>query len=141
MKRVRIATDASYRADDGIGMGYVANISHSFRNREEITGQKFVGEKCSSTQAEMKAAAWAVGDVAGKINKNKEEYELVLKTDCQDIVEKYQNGDCKKEPMQELQDYSDQFGHALFLWIPRENNQKADAIAREMLRKGASGEA
>lgn len=134
MSRIRIKTDASYRSDDGIGMGYVANY-----DGDTITGRGYIDKKCASHKAEMISTAWSVHNFSERQNLSLSNHELVIKTDSECTVNKFDEGHDSTE-IKILDYYSNVYDKMLMFWIPRENNTHADAIAREMLRKGAEGE-
>lgn len=128
-QRVRIKTDASYDKNVGIGMGYVCEI-----NGKKFNGRGYVNKKCTSTKAEMLSTAWSIHHATKRIDIDPSEYSLVVGTDCESTVNKYDDGyECKN--MRFINHYSDVYDKMMMFWIPRETNQKADQIAKLMLRK------
>lgn len=128
-QRVKVKSDASYNEDVGIGMGYVCET-----DEHKFNGRGYIDKKCSSTEAEMLSTAWSIHDATKKIDINPSEYCLVVETDCKPTVNKYDNG-YESDSMRFIDYYSKAYDKMMMFWIPRETNQKADKIAKLMLRK------
>jgi len=130
MDRITIKTDASYRRQGGIGMGYVAQV-----DGKTLKGSGFIDRKCTSTEAEMLATAWSVHNLTERISKNPREETLVIQTDCQNTVTKFDSDYLSKE-MKFIKHYKRIYDRMMMFWIPREDNVTADSIAKSMLRRG-----
>lgn len=127
--RISIKTDASYKHGDGTGIGYKAEYAN-----QVITGKGFSDNVISSTQAEMMATAWSIHNFSEKVNIDFSDYTLVALTDCENTINKYENGYNSKE-IRILNHYSNLYEAMFMFWIPRDCNQKADAMAKTMLEK------
>jgi len=128
--RIELNTDASYDGDVGVGVGYSATV-----NGENITNGKFFDEYVNSTQAEMLSTAWSINNLTQYSDINPTDYVLVVKTDCENTVTKY-NGNHTSKYMKFIRHYSRKYADMLMFWIPREDNVTADSIAKSMLRRG-----
>lgn len=123
--------DASHSQEDGVGMGYVSEI-----NGEEYKGRGYINEKCTSTEAEMLSTAWSIHHLTQKVDIDPSEHYLVVKTDCESTVNKFDNG-YRSKHMRFIRHYAKLYDKMLMFWIPRETNQEADQLAKLMLRKGS----
>ena len=136
MKQIRIKTDASHRPGSGFGIGYVANMFRVNSIKNQITGGKYCTFNCSSTDAERFAVVWSLNDVISRLDIHKREYEIILNTDCENVIRKFNDESCEDEGMKILRHYKRLFKSFQIHWIPRAENRKADAIARSNLDKG-----
>lgn len=128
--RISIKTDASYKQDGGMGIGYKAKY-----NGQVITGRGYSEKSSSSTHAEMLATAWSIHNFSEKTNVNFSDYTLVVLTDCENTIKKFENGYDSRE-IRVLNHYSNLYNGMFMFWIPRSSNQRADSIAKCMLEKG-----
>lgn len=125
--RISIKMDASHSYDEGVGMGYVSKVDD-----EEYRGRGFIEERCTSTEAEMLATAWSIHHLTQRVDVDPSEYMLVVKTDCENTVNKFDNGYTSKR-MRFIEYYEEMYDKMLMFWIPRETNTEADALAKSML--------
>lgn len=130
MNRITIKTDASCRCEGGVGMGYVAQVDN-----KTVKGSGFIDKKCTSTQAEMLATAWSVHNLTERIQKDPHEETIVIQTDCENTVNKFDNG-YNENGMRFIKHYRDKYDKMIMFWIPREDNLTADSIAKSMLQRG-----
>lgn len=128
--RISLKTDASYSPEGEIGIGYTAKF-----DGETFTGSGYSARKCSSTEAEMMATAWSVHNLSERIDADLSDYVLVVQTDCQHTVNKFDGGFENRE-MRVINHYADVYDKMMMFWIPRECNEQADSIAKTMLDKG-----
>jgi hypothetical protein len=128
--RISIKTDASYKQGGGVGIGYKAEY-----NNQVLTGRAYSEKASSSTEGEMLATAWSIHNFSERININPSDYTIVVLTDCENTIEKFESGYDSRE-MRILNHYSDLYNGMFMFWIPRTCNEQADAIAKNMLDKG-----
>jgi len=127
--RLVIKTDASHNRKVGVGMGYIG-----FLNGKEYRGRGFLDEDCTSTKAEMISTAWSIHNLTEKIDIIPQNHIIVVKTDCQSTVNKFDDGyDCQE--IKFIEYYKKVYDKMLMFWIPRESNRVADSIAKTMLER------
>lgn len=129
-KRIKLKTDASNEKGVGVGIGYVANVDGN-----TIKNGQFIENDVTSTEAEMLSTAWSIKNLSEYIDIDPRDYTLVVKTDCENTVNKYESNYVSRY-MRFIRYYSRKYKEMLMFWISRSSNQEADKIAKVHLRRG-----
>lgn len=134
-KKIVIRTDASVDPSSAVGVGYKAIIYKSNGSYDKKKGSNFIPKKIKTTEAEMIAAVFGVGEIYRDFIQEKGSYTVVVETDCMAVVDRVEQGG--EGNMERVMDFfARQFKDFKVRWIGRECNTHADAIARETLRRG-----
>lgn len=134
-KQVVLKTDASYKKDIGCGLSFEFEVK-SEEDINHIDGNKFVEKVDNSTDGELIATVYGLVKVIKEIN-NPEEYIITVASDCQYVVESFQQRyPNQRKLIRTALNILDSFAGWSVRWIPRVKNTKADALAKSALMKG-----
>jgi ribonuclease HI len=132
-------TDASTRDGQGSGLACVATINDGCGIKETHTNKTYVSRKLTTTEAETLAALFAFKQIHEVFKCRKDyikDYAVVIESDCEHTVRRVNETHYDRDIDKFIKHYKRLFGNARARWIPRTDNGRADAMARETLRKG-----
>lgn len=137
-KKTVVRCDASVNPNKGVGLGYEATIYNGDGSYEKVTDSKFIDDKTiKTTDAETVAAAFAVKEVYEHLGKERGDYSLKLKSDCEhtvhDVRSSVETQDAKQRV---LQFFANGFEDVTVQWISRSANEKVDALATSAMEQG-----
>lgn len=140
--KIVVRTDASHKPGLGVGVAFESVIYFEDGSYERMKSSRYIEKKMTTTDAEEIAVAFGIYNIYQKIDE-RDEFEVVVESDCEyavssvkDCIEEEYEGKVKRlirfliEPFDEFK----------VRWIPRSDNQKADAIARQALEEGTDYE-
>lgn len=132
-----VKTDASIHPSKGVGLGYVATIYDEHGKYEKSKGSRYIPTNLKTTDAETYATAFGIKEVFDFFEEERDKYELVVETDCEfavrEVGDEIDEDDELERTMRYLCEY---FKNAQIRWVSREENRKADAIAKSALDRG-----
>ena len=136
-----VKTDASLERGTGMGISYVAEVTHGGTMIDKYEDSKFIQCNTNSTTAELSAFVYGVVQVTKKVD-SCSEYRIVLESDCEFVIDKYEEG---------LKHHDERIGKTVSMllqkykadharWIPRATNQRADSLAKVALMRGTEND-
>lgn len=137
MEKIIIKTDASHKPGEGAGIAYKATVYYPQGGYREIKNSKYVNDKqLNSTEAETIAAVWAMQEVSEQSEEGLN-FNTVLESDCEYTVNSQERQYEEKDKIDKaFAHFSDFFSEFRTRWIPRSDNTKVDAMARQALDRG-----
>lgn len=136
-RKIVIRSDASTKGNRGVGVAYEATVYHESGGYDRYSESRYIPAYMKTTDAETVAAAFGIMKMYEQFDDQKEQYELILESDCEPTIEDIQESfGAGNEVERVIRFFATSFKGFSARWISRENNEKADALAREALRVG-----
>jgi len=134
-----IKTDASTRNGDGVGIAFSARVTKQEGVMFKEEGSRFVDSDCKTTYAETLAALYSLSEL-NKSFKTKEinfnNFIVIIESDCEHTVRKINKENYSDKVDRSINHFRRRTRDLRSRWIPRSQNKKADAMAREAFRRG-----
>lgn len=137
-KTIVVKTDASVSATMGVGLGYEAVVYDGDGGYTKHSDSKYIPDHMKTTDAETVAAAFAVKEIYHKMNGDRDQYELIVETDCEKTVDDVRESVNEEQGKTErvLNFFAEGFHNMKIRWISRSNNKRVDAIAKSAVERG-----
>lgn len=133
-----VRTDASVKDKKGAGIAYDGVVFQSDGSYKIYTDSDYIPRKIKTTDAETLAAAYGLKEIFYKIDEP-ENYNITVKSDCKHtirVIEDKIDSDVERV----ISFFAEQFNDFEVKLIPRCDNEKADALARNRLDNGYAKE-
>ena len=133
-KKIKIYSDASVKNGWGVAFAFKSTVFDSNgRTIRGFSGSKYSEGSMNTTRAEYLSCVYAVKETFERVD-NPQDYKLIVHSDCEYAINLLY--DEESDYYRLVNHYSRFFDSAAAFWIPREENQVADSIARSTLEKG-----
>lgn len=141
--KIKVKTDASTTQGGGAGLSFVCHIYDNHGVKNTHTENRYIDRRVTTTDAECFAILFAAKKIHERFQNRKEylkDYRVTIFSDCEHAVRRVNENHHNEKIDRFINYYKSQFGGIQARWIPRSENQRADALAREIYRKGNEGE-
>ena len=140
MNILRIKTDASTKPNVGFTIAYECNIHSNEGSIKKFSGSKFNDKQIKSTQAEVLGVAFGITESFKRFDKDPENFQIAIESDCQYAVDVYNKHKIKNEKLRKVAyPLLNKFDCWRVNWIPRKLNKRTNDLARERLRRAEDG--
>lgn len=130
-----VKSDASKKSDWGVGLAFDATIYRD-RDIDKMKGQKYVEDGMKTSEAEFQAAAHAVEKIYDEMDGDVEDFRLIVESDHTGTADRINDGLGEGVHERVFWYFADCFDSFEARWIPRHENEAADALAKNALRNG-----
>lgn len=129
-----VRTDASVNKKKGVGIAYDGVVFQPDGSYKIYSDSDYIPRKIKTTDAETLAAAYGLKEIFYNIDEPGK-YNITVKSDCEHTIRVIENK-IDSDVERVISFFAEQFKSFEVKLIPRSDNEKADALARNRLDNG-----